>query len=97
MAEPTTTQTSQSFEALLQQQTNLLSELEKQLKELKLTHKKMEKCFNDCPAAKKKETDKETVVVNETSVAAVAKPVRRQAVPRVKKLVEKAVPTESTQ
>lgn len=87
----------QSFELLLQQQAGLLSDLEKQLKELKLTHKKMEKCLGECPAAKRKQpvsADSEpmpAVALNELPVAAVPevkKPaVRRVAAPRPKKVV----------
>lgn len=89
--------TSQSFETLLQQQATLLCDLEKQLKELKLTHKKIEKCFSECPVAKSKNESTSGgngdsgVPAAATAVVAV-KPARRAAVPRAKKPVAKAVP-----
>lgn len=85
----------QSFELLLQQQAGLLSDLEKQLKELRLTHKKMEKCLGECPATKRKQPVAETPepaagTEVPVSVAApeVKKPAaRRVAAPRPKKAV----------
>lgn len=102
-----------SFELLLQQQAGLLCDLEKQLKELRLTHKKMEMCLSECPVAKRKSgnKDKSDVVPSSSScnlgdnvpvlteTTPVAKPARRQAVPRVKKTaattVAEPAPVES--